>query len=61
MEMTQEDFDERFQQMLDAVVERMADNAEIDLEKFYTMTCILENLSVFSPVFYSMIKKQDKL
>lgn len=60
MGMTKEEFDEKFTGTLDALLEAMAENPDIDPEKFYSMTCILENLRFFSPVLYGAIlnKKQ---
>lgn len=56
MEMTEKEFDAQFRETLDYLVEAMAENAEIDVEKFYGMTCFLENLAFFSPVIYGMIE-----
>ena len=58
MGMTKAEFDEKFTGTLDALVEAMAENPEIDPEKFYSMTCILENLRFFSPVLYGAIKSK---
>lgn len=58
MEMTKAEFDEKFTNTLDALVEAMAENADIDPEKFYSMTCILENLRFLSPVLYGAIRKK---
>ena len=55
MEMNQEEFDLKFKEVLDALVESMAENSEIDVKKFYGMTYFLENLSFFSPVIYGLI------
>jgi hypothetical protein len=56
MEMTQEEFDLKFKEVLDVLVEGMAENSEIDVKKFYGMTYFLENLSFFSPVIYGLIE-----
>jgi hypothetical protein len=37
-------------------VEGMAENSEIDVNKFYGMTYFLENLYFFSPVIYGFIE-----
>ncbi|QCR22512.1 hypothetical protein [Pontibacter sp. SGAir0037] len=58
MEMTEEEFDQQFAATLDTILEAMAENAEIDVQKFYSMTCVLENLRFFSPVLYGAIRKQ---
>ncbi|GAB3195224.1 hypothetical protein ABID22_003608 [Pontibacter aydingkolensis] len=55
--MTKEEFENKFGETLDAIVEAMAENTEIDPEKFYSMACIIENLRFFSPVLYGAIKK----
>ena len=60
MEISKEEFDEQFKASLDNLLEGMAENAEIDVKKFYTMACILENLSFFSPVFYGILKESKK-
>lgn len=54
--MTEEEFDAQFRETLDFLVEAMAENSEIDVKKFYGMTCFLENLAFFSPVIYGMIE-----
>ncbi|GAA4424582.1 hypothetical protein GCM10023188_04570 [Pontibacter saemangeumensis] len=54
--MTKEEFDEKFTGTLDAVLEAMAENPEIDPAKFYSMACVLENLRFFSPVLYGAIR-----
>jgi hypothetical protein len=60
MEISREEFDEKFQASLDNLLKAMAENAEIDVKKFYSMTCILENLSFFSPVFYGILEESRK-
>lgn len=54
--MTKEEFDIQFRETLDFLVEAMAENSEIDVKKFYGMTCFLENLAFFSPVIYGIIE-----
>lgn len=54
--MTKEEFDAQFRETLDFLIEAMAENSEIDVKKFYGMTCFLENLAFFSPVIYGMIE-----
>jgi len=60
MEMTQEEFDANYAQALDNVLEAMADNPEVDVKRFYSMTCILENLRFFSPVLYGLLQDAAK-
>ena len=55
--MTEEEFDDKYTQALDTLLLAMAENSEIDPNKFYGMTCILENLRYFSPVIYGAIQK----
>ncbi|WP_242917874.1 hypothetical protein [Pontibacter liquoris] len=55
--MTEKEFDQGFVEALDAVLEAMAENAEIAPEKFYSVACILENLRFFSPVLYGALLK----
>lgn len=59
MELTEEEFNTNYTEALDAILEVMAENAEIDPEKFYSMACILENLRFFSPVLYGAIRKTN--
>ena len=56
--MTKEEFEHKFGESMDALLEAMAENPEIDPEKFYGMACILENLRFFSPVLYGAIKSK---
>lgn len=56
--MTEEEFEGHFKQTLDAILLAMAENSEIDVKKFYSMTCVLENLSFFGPVIYGAIQNK---
>jgi len=58
--MTEEEFNKKYTEALDAVVAAMAENPEIDPEKFYSMACILENLRFFSPILYSALLHPKK-
>ncbi|WP_205502491.1 hypothetical protein [Rufibacter psychrotolerans] len=58
--MTEEEFDANYVEALDAVLEAMAENKEIDPGKFYSMTYILENLRFFSPVIYGVLQEAKK-
>jgi hypothetical protein len=58
--MTEEEFDTNYTDALDAVLGAMAENSEIDPEKFYSMACLLENLRFFSPVLYGIIRNAGK-
>jgi len=60
IEMTEEEFDERFVYALDYVLASMAESPEVDVEKFYSVACMLENLRFFSPVLYGAIKKNEE-
>lgn len=60
MEMTKEEFEDKFRETLDSLLEGMAENSEIDLKKFYGMAYYLENLAFFSPVIYGIIKNAKK-
>lgn len=55
--MTEQEFDERFTEALDQVLTAMAENPEVDPQKFYSMTFVLENLRYFSPVLYGALRK----
>ena len=58
--MTKEEFEHKFGESMDALLEAMAENPEIDPEKFYGMACILENLRVFSPVLYGASRNKTQ-
>jgi hypothetical protein len=58
--MTEEEFDARYTYTLDALVAIMAEEPEVDPEKFYGMVCLLENLRYFSPVLYGALKKKTE-
>lgn len=45
---------------MDALLKAMAENPEIDPEKFYGMACILENMRFFSPVLYGAIRSKTQ-
>ncbi len=60
MKMTEEEFDNRLVETLDGFLETLAESPEVDLDKFYTMTCLLENLRYFSPVIYGVLKDSSK-
>ncbi|MBD1396438.1 hypothetical protein H9Q13_04620 [Pontibacter sp. JH31] len=54
--MTEEEFDSKYEAALHRIVTALAESPEIDPEKFYSLTCVLENLRFFSPVLYGLIK-----
>ncbi|WP_207434590.1 hypothetical protein [Sabulibacter ruber] len=54
--MTEEEFDANYVAALDAVLEAMAEEKEIEPGKFFSMTYILENLRYFSPVIYGVLQ-----
>lgn len=60
MEITQKEFDNTFRETVDTLLVAMAEHAEVDMEKFYSMACMLENLAFFSPVIYSAIQNSKK-
>jgi hypothetical protein len=55
MEISKEQFDLRFKEVLDSMAEEMAGNPEIDVKRFYGLVCFMENLSYFSPFIYGLI------
>jgi len=59
-EMTEEEFDDKFKDTLDTLLAAMAENSEIEPDKFYSMACILENLRFFSPVLHGAIRNTKK-
>ena len=60
MEISKEEFDSKFRETLDTLIQGMAESSDINLESFYNMTCILENLAFFSPVIFDFIQKSKK-
>ena len=58
--MTEEEFNIRYKETLDALVVAMAENPEIDPKRFFHLACVLENISFFGPVIYSAIQKPKK-
>lgn len=58
--MTEEEFNATFTYTLDVLLATMAEEPEIDPEKFFSMACVLENLRYFSPVLYGAIRKKTE-
>jgi hypothetical protein len=56
MNISKEEFNDNFQKAIDLLLEEMADNPEVDIERFYSMTCLLENVAIFSPVIYGVLQ-----
>jgi hypothetical protein len=61
MEITKEEFDDKFRETLDALLVAMAEHEGVAPEKFYNMACMLENLAFFSPVIYSVLQQSKKI
>lgn len=59
MKMTEEEFDETVAYTLDVLLATMAEEPEIDPDKFYSMACVLENLRFFSPVMYGALRPKS--
>ena len=59
-DMTEEEFDSRYEEALHSIIAALAECPEIDPEKFYNMACVLENLRFFSPVLYGLITPDKK-
>ena len=57
MQLSEEEFDNQFKETLDGLIQNMADDSEVDLQAFYHMTCVLENLSFFGPFLYDLLQK----
>ncbi|PIQ21551.1 MAG: hypothetical protein COW65_08390 [Cytophagales bacterium CG18_big_fil_WC_8_21_14_2_50_42_9] len=60
MEITKEEFDDKIRETMDDLILAMAEHEDINPEKFYSMTCILENLAFFSPVIYGALRNSKK-
>ena len=56
--MDKDRFDIQFREAIDTLVEEMAENSKVSLSNFYGMTCFMENLVFFSPVFHAMVEKK---
>lgn len=59
MELSKEEFDEKMQEGLDAILVALAEQEEVNPEKFFSLACIVENLAFFSPVLYGMLRKPE--
>jgi len=60
MEITKEEFNEQFRGTMDTLILAMAEHEEVNLEKFYSMACMLENLAFFSPVIYGALRNSSE-
>ncbi|AHM58859.1 hypothetical protein D770_02960 [Flammeovirgaceae bacterium 311] len=60
MEISKEEFDDKFREVLDSLLEGMAENHEIDVKKFYGLAIFMENLTFFSPVIYDLLENAKK-
>jgi hypothetical protein len=60
MELTKEEFEEQFSEGQNQLLEIFANDPQIDLEKFDSIACFFENLSLFSGVIYEILKKDIK-
>lgn len=61
MDLTKEEFNDKIQETMDNILLAMAEHEDINPEKFYSMTCILENLAFFSPVIFGALKNSKKI
>ncbi|MGV3640059.1 MAG: hypothetical protein ACO1NZ_06020 [Adhaeribacter sp.] len=57
MKLTKEEFDDKMQEGLDAILLALAEEEEVNPEKFFSLACLVENLAFFSPVLYGMLRK----
>lgn len=57
--MTEEEFDAHYVDALENILVAMAENPEIDPQKFFSLTCVLENLRFLSPVLYGAVNKKQ--
>jgi hypothetical protein len=60
MEISKEEFDNKFKETLDTLIQNMAESPDINVKNFYNMTCVLENLAFFSPVIFDLIQQSKK-
>ncbi|CAA9261971.1 MAG: hypothetical protein AVDCRST_MAG95-2347 [uncultured Adhaeribacter sp.] len=61
MDITKEEFDEKFRETLDDLLLTMAEHPEVEPSKFFGMACVLENLSFFGPVLYDALQNSKKI
>lgn len=57
MKLTKEEFDDKMQEGLDAILRALAEEEEVNPDKFFSLACLVENLTFFSPVLYGMLRK----
>lgn len=60
MDISPEEFNNRFKDTVDNLLVAMAEHTDIPPDKFYSMACILENLAYFSPVIYGAIRESKE-
>ena len=56
MEISKTEFTQRWLEEADKSIEWLAYHPDVKPDKFYTMTCMLENMAFFAPVIYDMLK-----
>ncbi len=60
MDMSKKEFQEEFKKGTDQLLEYYAYQPSVDPDKYYTMICLLENLTFFSPVIFDLMKPVSK-
>ena len=60
MKLSKEEFDDKMQEGLDAILLALAEQEEVNPEKFFSLACIVENLAFFSPVLYGMLRQPEE-
>jgi hypothetical protein len=60
MDLQLEEFDQKFKEALDQAILLLAEDPDIGLDKFWGLSCFLENLSHFSPVLYGVLANAKK-
>jgi len=60
MFLNEEEFNGQFTEVIENVIEAMAETPEIEPARFFNMVCVLENLQFFAPVIYSAIKPKEQ-
>ena len=59
MEISKEEFEEKFRQGNEILLERMANHSQINVETFFSMACFFENLTFFAPVLFDLLQKPE--
>jgi RecB family exonuclease len=57
--MNSEEFEANYTQILDTLLNALANSSEVKPEKFYSLACRIEKLQCLNPVFYDTIRHPE--